>query len=633
MADKKLKKKYQQAPKEKKYALLGLPFVVIAMLCMIPIAIGVGIIPCLIVALLCFVIFILIFMKSKKVHKKWVEEGNKEYRYYDPDTGEEVDENGNPLPEGGEAPQNPAPVQEPQIQEPDLPEPDENGDIEEPAPAPATEPAPQPQPQPQAQPQQRAKYEAPYIDFIRTICPIAGFGLFAIVALLRTIMFIRDMVYYIEHNAFFINHILNAIRIIGSAILLAVIIISMVKYFKEKRQVEKGFVSLLKIAYLSAIIGIVGLVYQGASFLANIYEIIEWIVDGGSASSTIIGIFVRSFVIILFYVIFDIALIVFYGIALKNRVNSIKNKIFAVMPLGIMFVICIMFMIVTSVTMPGMAPGYYVTASIIMLACAVVGIIPFFVPFKDEPLGGDAVNAPAAVAPVAAAPVAASAAPAASSNAPQPKNKKDDGDPEVKSNKKGLIIILIVVAALVLCGGGGVGVYFLIKNNQNNQHHEDEEWEDDDSRYYSSSKSSSSSSRSSSRSSSSSKSSSSSASTYTPEGIIKDVVRALGQTPRIQSSYPENYNYWLGDDGYYYTGFNLSVDDPSEAYLYDAVVTGEDFVPSYMVAMDSIHSGQWPEGLNGYFHNYKTSDGKIKLEMGSYYYDGRVACQYAAIYL
>ena len=98
------------------------------------------------------------------------------------------------------------------------------------------------------------------------------------------------------------------------------------------------------------------------------------------------------------------------------------------------------------------------------------------------------------------------------------------------------------------------------------------------------------------------------------------------------SSYPENYNYWLGDDGYYYTAFNLAVDDPSEAYLYDAIITGEDFVPSYMVAIDDIYYGQWSEGLNGYFHNYQTQDGRVKLEMGSYYYNNKVTCQYATIY-
>ena len=627
MADKKLKKKYQQAPKEKKLGYLAIPFMAILFIVMILIVAQVGAYLILIIVDIADAIpLIIILVMMQKEHKKWLAEGNKGYRYYDPDTGEEVDENGNPLPEGGEVPQNPAPVQEPRIQEPDLPEPDENGDIEEPAPAPATEPAPQPQPQPQAQPQQRAKYEAPYIDFIRTICPIVGFGLFAIVALLRTIMFIRDMVYYIEHNAFFINHILNAIRIIGSAILLAVIIISIVKYFKEKRQIEKGFVSLLKIAYLSAIIGIVGLVYQGASFLANIYEIIDWIVDGGSASSTIVGIFVRSFVTILFYVAFDIALIVFYGIALKNRVNSIKNKIFAVMPFGIMFVICIMFMIVTGVTMPGMAPGFYVTASIIMLACAVVGIIPFFVPFKDEPLGGEAAVAPVAAAPVAAAPVYQEPAsePKPQPQQPQPQKKNNDsGDPEVKSNKKGLIIILIVVAALVLCGGGGVGVYFLIKN-ANNQNHETGP-NDDDTSYYSSSSSKSSSKSSSSSSRSSSKSSSSSAAvSKTPKEVMADICTNIYGSAKYYDDNNSDYNYWYSDQGFITVVNWVELD---ESYLRDAAEFVVGKLPSYLVNIDSLHSGTWSDGLSGYFQNFTTQDEQVMVEVGSYYDDSGLNCQ------
>ena len=504
MADKKLKKKYQQAPKEKKYMFIAMPFTFIMVIVAILAAVGIGLIPVLIIMSICLVGAIIPMVLAKKEHKKWVEEGNKEYRYYDPDTGLEVDENGNPLPEGGEAPQKPAPVQEPQIQEPNLPEPDENGDIEEPAPV----EKPQPQAE-QAPKQQPAKYEAPYVEFARTILPIIAFGLFALVALLRTIMFIRDMVYYIQNNTYFLVQILNAVRIIGPAILLAVIIISMVKYFKEKQKVEQAFVALLKIAFLSAIIGIVGLVYQGAAFLYDTYTLVDLLIqEEGSLPPAFVKMFIENFVIILFYVAFDIALIVFYKIALKTKVDSIKSKIFAVMPFGIMFAICIMFMIVTSIGMPGMAPGFYVTASIIMLACAAVGCIPFLVKFKDEPLDAKA----AAAAPIAAAgvaPVAASAS--APKTAAQPQKKNDNsGDPEVKSNKKGLIIILIVVAALVLCGGGGVGVYFLIKN-ANNQNREDGP-SDEDTSYYSSSSSKSSSKSS----SSSSKPSSSSVRSYTP---------------------------------------------------------------------------------------------------------------------
>ena len=610
MADKKLKKKYQQAPKERKFAFIGLPFVFIAVLCMIPIMIGVGIIPCLIIVLLCFTIFIILFVMSKKEHKKWVEEGNKEYRYYDPDTGLEVDENGNPLPEGGEAPQKPAPVQEPQIQEPNLPEPDENGDIAEPAPAPATEPAPQPQPQPQAQPQQRAKYESPFVDFVRQVVPIIGFGLFALVALLRTIMFIRDMVYFIQINAHFTVHILNAIRIIGPVILLAVIIISLVKYFKEKQSIEKAYASLLKIAFLSAIIGIVGLVYEGASLIDGVYDVINILVNDGSMPKVLVEMFIRNFVAILFYVAFDIALIVFYVIALNNKVDSIKNKVFAVMPFGIMFIICIMFMIVTNVTTGGVGyPGFYVTASILMLACAAVGLIPFFVPFKNEPLGGKVAAAPASAgaATVAAAPTYQEPkyeepAPQKESQhqqaQPQKKNN-DSGDPEVKSNKKGLLIILIVVAALVLCGGGGVGVYFLIKNAQNNQNREDGPNDDSNPSSKSSSKSSS---------NSSSKSSSSSAKSYTASTVIAEIDRLNTGSAT---------HYYLEDDIYYLL-ISYGAEYASESNLRGAVVSLS--MPSYLTARSDPYSGTWGDGAKGYFQYLDTPKKDVTVYIGSYIY-------------
>ena len=609
---------------------IALPFSFLMVIIAVLAAVGLGFVIVLVGAVVCLIGVLIPMSFARKEHKKWVEEGNKEYRYYDPDTGLEVDENGNPLPEGGEVPQNPAPVQEPQIQEPDLPEPDENGDIEEPAPAPVVESAPQPQPQAQpqsqAQPQQRAKYESPFVDFVRTIMPIVGFGLFALVALFRTIMFIRDMVYYIQHNAFFINHILNAIRLIGPAIILAVVIVSMVKYFKEKQSIEKGYVSLLKIAFLSAIIGIVGLVYQGAAFLSDVYNIIDLLVSDGSLPNVFVEMFIRGFITILFYVAFDIALIVFYKNALKNKVDSIKNKIFAVMPFGIMFVICIMFMIVTGVNMPGMAHGFYVTASILMVACAAIGIIPFFVPFKDEPLDQNA----AAAAPVKAAP-AASVAPAAApakqeakaAPAPQPNNNTNNsGDPEVKSNKKGLIIILIVVAALVLCGGGGVGVYFLIKNNQNNQHREDDEWEDGSSYY--SSKSSSSSSRSSSRSSSSSKSSSSSSVSKTPKQVMADICTNIYGSAKYYDDNNSDYNYWYSDAGFITI---VGWDSLDESYLQAAAEFAVEKLPNYLVNIDSLHSGTWSDGLSGYFQNFTTQDEQVMVEVGSYYDETGLNCQ------
>ena len=609
MANKKLKKVYQRSPKEKKLGYLAIPFMAVLFIIMILIVAQVGGYLILIIVDIADAIpLIIILVMMQKEHKKWLAEGNKGYRYYNPDTGEEVDENGNPLSD------EPAPIREPKQEEPSLPEPDENGDIEEPAPV-----EKRLEPQPQVQPQQRSKYESPFVGFVREVAPIIGFGIFALVALLRTIMFIRDMVYYIQRNSFFTVHILNAIRLIGSAILLAVIIVSIVKYFKEKQKIEQGFVALLKIAFLSAIIGIVGLVYECASFLDNVYDLIDLLIqEEGSIPGVFVEMFIRNFIIVLFYVAFDIALIVFYKIALKNKVDSIKNKIFAVMPLGIMFVICIMLMIVTSVTMPGMAPGLYVTASMLMLACAAVSLIPFFVPFANEPL-----DQKAAVAPVAAAPVYQEPKHEEHRQA-QPQKRDDEiGDPEVKSNKKGLIIILIVVAALVLCGGGGVGAYFLIKN-ANNQNRVDGPSDDDDS-YHPSSSSQPSSKSSSSSSRSSSKSSSSSASvSKTPKEVMADICKSIYGSAKYYDDNNSDYNYWYSDSGFVTIVGWAELD---ESYLQDAVEFVVGKLPSYLVNIDELHSGTWSDGLNGCFQNFVSQDEQVKVEIGSYYDDSGLNCQ------
>ena len=72
----------------------------------------------------------------------------------------------------------------------------------------------------------------------------------------------------------------------------------------------------------------------------------------------------------------------------------------------------------------GISP--YITASIIMLACAAVGCIPFLVKFKDEPLDAKAAAA-APIADAGVAPVAASASAPKAAAQPQKKNDNSGG--------------------------------------------------------------------------------------------------------------------------------------------------------------------------------------------------------------
>ena len=624
-----IKKKYQQAPKEKKLFLIAIPIMLVGFLFMIPIMIGVGIIPFLILFLICDGTAIALVLTGMKEHKKWVAEGNPDYRYYDTETGREVDKDGNPI-TGQPAPQpKPQPQPAPQNSGVDQPEPEPVFENEEPK-----EEQPAPQPAPQKEPE---TIRGADLTIFGKLLPAAGLGLLSLAFLLRTIMFIRELVAYAKYGSSWESYVEYAIRILGPLVLLALCVVALVKFFVNKQTINQGYKAMLKVAIWYAVLNIVGLVYILTCAGLLTYDMISLMIRDSNNWNIYLEMLIKSIIIDLLYIAFAIALIVFVKIADKTKVDSVKNKVFAILPFGIIVLTEILFMIITGATLPEgfVAPGYFVTAVIILLGAGSLGAIPFLVKFEKE----DA--AVAASAPVAAAPVAAASAEPAYQEPkyeepkaePQPQKKNDDNGPEVKSNtKKGLIIILIIVACLVLIGGGVTAAIILAnkKNSGNNGPH------DDDSAYVvpsssSSSRSSSKSSSSSSRSSSS-KSSSSQSSTYTPEGIIRQIVTNLGYTPKNMSSYPENYNYWLGDDGYYYTAFNLAVDDPSEAYLYDAIVTGEDFVPSYMVAIDDIYYGQWSEGLNGYFHNYQTQDGRVKLEMGSYFYNNKVTCQYATIY-
>ena len=90
-----IKKKRQQSPKERKLSLIALPFMIVGVICGILTATGMGIIVWLIIALICLTIAIILEVKVMNEHKKWIAEGNQEYRYYDTETGKEVDENGN----------------------------------------------------------------------------------------------------------------------------------------------------------------------------------------------------------------------------------------------------------------------------------------------------------------------------------------------------------------------------------------------------------------------------------------------------------------------------------------------------------------------------------------------------------
>lgn len=612
MADKKLKRKYQQAPKEKKYSLIAFPFAIIMVILAILAAVGLGLIPLLIGVVICMCGVLIPLVFAKKEHKKWVEEGNKEYRYYDPDTGLEVDENGNPLSE------EPAPIQEPKQEEPNLPEPDENGDIKEPAPVQESKS----QPQAAQKSQQQAKYQSPFVDMMQTLMAPVGFGLLALVFLLRTIISIRELVYYGQNGGIQYYHLLHIVRLFGTLVLLIITVVSLINRYTKKQTANQYFSSFLKIAIWFAVIGFCGFTFHATYITTSTITCIKY---GFDFFDVMLDVIIEAFI----FVAFGIAIIVFAKMALANKIDCKTRKIFAAIPFGIMIIYSILFMIMTGVNSIK-APGYYVTSVIMILACGVIGCIPFFAKFEDKLLDEAAASkaAAATVAPVAAAPAYQEPKYEEPKSEPQQqaqpqKRNNDSGDPEVKSNKKGLIIILIVVAALVLCGGGGVGVYFLIKN-ANNQNREDGP-SDDDTSYYSSSSSKSSSKSSSSSSRSSSKSSSSSAAvSKTPKEVMADICKNIYGSAKYYDDNNSDYNYWYSDSGFVTI---VSWTELDESYLQDAAEFVVGKFPSYLVNIDQLHSGTWSDGLSGYFQNFTTQDEQVKVEIGSYYDDTGLNCQ------
>ena len=592
-----IKKKRQQSPKERKLSLIALPFMIVGTICGILTATGMGIIVWLIIALICLTIAIILVVKVMNEHKKWIAEGNPEYRYYDAETGQEVDANGNPI--------DPNAVPEPKAE----PEPN----LDEPAPVRSGGEASQEKPTPQKQPE---TIRGADLTIFGKLLPAAGLGLLALAFLLRTIMFIRELVPYAKNGGtFWGSYILYAIRIIGPAILLAISVVALVKFFVNKQTINKGYKAMLNLAVWYAVLNIVGLIYVISGLGVSIYNFVDLAIKNSGVSDIFVEMLIDNIIIDVFYIAFAIALIIFTKIALKNNVNSMKNKVFAMLPFGIIVLTEILFMIITGVTMPEgySAPGYFVTAVIVLLGAGSLGAIPFLVRFEKE----DA--AVAASAPVAAAPVYQE--PKEPQDLQEPKevkpNKKNDGDPEVKSSKKGLIIILIIVACLVLIGGGVTAAILLA--NKNNR----EKGPDDNPSSYVAPSSKSSSSSSSSKSSSKSSSSSSMVS-KTPKEVMADIVTNIFGSAKYYDDNNSDYNYWYSDSGYITV---VAWSELDSSYLRDAVEYVAGQLPTYLHNVDSIHYIDWGDGTNGYAQNFVSQDEQVKVELGSYYEDNVLNCQ------
>ena len=592
-----IKKKRQQSPKERKLSLIALPFMIVGTICGILTATGMGIIVWLIIALICLTIAIILVVKVMNEHKKWIAEGNPEYRYYDTETGQEVDEHGNPIDSNA--------VHEPKAK----PEPT----LDEPAPVRSGGEAPKEKPASQKQPE---TIRGADFTIFGKLLPAAGLGLLALAFLLRTIMFIRELVPYAKNGGtFWGSYILYAIRIIGPAILLAISVVALVKFFANKQTINKGYKAMLNLAVWYAVLNIVGLIYVISGLGVSIYNFVDLAIKNSGISDIFVEMLIDNIVIDVFYIAFAIALIIFTKIALKNNVNSMKNKVFAMLPFGIIVLTEILFMIITGVTMPEgySAPGYFVTAVIVLLGAGSLGAIPFLVKFEKE----DA--AVAASAPVAAAPVYQE--PKEPQYLQEPKevkpNKKNDGDPEVKSSKKGLIIILIIVACLVLIGGGVTAAILLA--NKNNR----EKGPDDNPSSYVAPSSKSSSSSSSSKSSSKSSSSSSMVS-KTPKEVMADIVTNIFGSAKYYDDNNSDYNYWYSDSGYITV---VAWSELDSSYLRDAVEYVAGQLPTYLHNVDSIHYIDWGDGTNGYAQNFVSQDEQVKVELGSYYEDNVLNCQ------
>ena len=592
-----IKKKRQQSPKERKLSLIALPFMIVGTICGILTATGMGIIVWLIIALICLTIAIILVVKVMNEHKKWIAEGNPEYRYYDTETGQEVDANGNPI--------DPNAVPEPKA------EPESK--IDEPAPVQSGGEVPKEKPAPQKQPE---TIRGADLTIFGKLLPAAGLGLLALAFLLRTIMFIRELVPYAKNGGtFWGSYILYAIRIIGPAILLAISVVALVKFFANKQTINKGYKAMLNLAVWYAVLNIVGLIYVVSGLGVSIYNFVDLAIKNSGISDIFVEMLIDNIIIDVFYIAFAIALIIFTKIALKNNVNSMKNKVFAMLPFGIIVLTEILFMIITGVTMPEgySAPGYFVTAVIVLLGAGSLGAIPFLVRFEKE----DA--AVAASAPVAAVPVYQE--PKEPQDLQEPKevkpNKKNDGDPEVKSSKKGLIIILIIVACLVLIGGGVTAAILLA--NKNNR----EKGPDDNPSSYVTPSTKSSNSSNSSKSSSKSSSSSSTVS-KTPKEVMADIVTNIFGSAKYYDDNNSDYNYWYSDSGYITV---VAWSELDSSYLRDAVEYVAGQLPTYLHNVDSIHYIDWGDGTNGYAQNFVSQDEQVKVELGSYYEDNVLNCQ------
>lgn len=601
-----IKKKRQQSPKERKLSLIALPFMIVGTICGILTATGMGIIVWLIIALICLTIAIVLAVKMMKEHKQWIAEGNPEYRYYDTETGQEVDANGNPI--------DPGAVPEPKAQ----PEPN----LDEPAPVQSggetNQEKPAPQPAPQKQPE---TIRGADLTIFGKLLPAAGLGLLALAFLLRTIMFIRELVPYAKNGGtFWGSYILYAIRIIGPAILLTISVVALVKFFVNKQTINKGYKAMLNLAVWYAVLNIVGLIYVISSLGVLIYNFIDLAIKNSGVSDIFVEMLIDNIIIDVFYIAFAIALIIFTKIALKNNVDSMKNKVFAMLPFGIIVLTEILFMIITGVTMPEgySAPGYFVTAVIVLLGAGSLGAIPFLVKFEKDDAGNLIATSAIATAPVYQEPKEPQ-------DLQEPKevkpNKKNDGDPEVKSSKKGLIIILIAVIAFVLVGGG-VTTAVILANRKNRENGP----KDDDTSYVvpsnsSSSRSSSSKSSSSPRPSSSSSepsSSSSSAETYEAYKVINDLCKSIFGRSNFQEFYPEDYDFWK-DGSVYYSWVGYAEEYTSESYLSFAVTNIRDnYLPDYLRAYDTLKTVTWSDGTNGYIQHFITSDNRVYVELGSF---------------
>ena len=591
-----IKKKRQQSPKERKLSLIALPFMIVGTICGILTATGMGIIVWLIIALICLTIAIILVVKVMNEHKKWIAEGNPEYRYYDTETGQEVDANGNPI--------DPNAVPEPKAE----PEPK----LDEPAPVQSGGEVPKEKPAPQKQPE---TIRGADLTIFGKLLPAAGLGLLALAFLLRAIMFIRELVPYAKNGGtFWGSYILYAIRIIGPAILLAISVVALVKFFANKQTINKGYKAMLNLAVWYAVLNIVGLIYVISGLGVSIYNFVDLAIKNSGISDIFVEMLIDNIVIDVFYIAFAIALIIFTKIALKNNVNSMKNKVFAMLPFGIIVLTEILFMIITGVTMPEgySAPGYFVTAVIVLLGAGSLGAIPFLVRFEKE----DA--AVAASAPVAAVPVYQE--PKEPQDLQEPKevkpNKKNDGDPEVKSSKKGLIIILIIVACLVLIGGVTAAILLANKNNR-------EKGPDDNPSSYVTPSTKSSNSSNSSKSSSKSSSSSSTVS-KTPKEVMADIVTNIFGSAKYYDDNNSDYNYWYSDSGFITV---VAWSDLDSSYLRDAVEYVAGQLPTYLHSIDSIHYIDWGDGTNGYAQNFVSQDEQVKVELGSYYEDNVLNCQ------